>query len=35
MEKSFLPENFLLSNLVRGICFENAKAYFGLECGAL
>jgi glucuronate isomerase len=23
----------LLGNLVRGICFENAKAYFGLECG--
>jgi glucuronate isomerase len=25
----------LLGNLVRGICFENAKAYFGLECGAV
>ncbi|MBV9299596.1 MAG: glucuronate isomerase [Verrucomicrobia bacterium] len=25
----------LLGNLVRGICFENAKAYFGLECGGL
>jgi glucuronate isomerase len=25
----------LLANLVRGICFENAKAYFGLECGAV
>jgi glucuronate isomerase len=24
----------LLGSLVRGICFENAKAYFGLECGA-
>ena len=24
----------LLGNLVRGICFKNAKAYFGLECGA-
>ncbi|HKM57201.1 MAG TPA: glucuronate isomerase, partial [Chthoniobacterales bacterium] len=23
----------LLRSLVRGICFENAKAYFGLECG--
>jgi glucuronate isomerase len=23
----------LLGSLVRGICFENAKAYFGLECG--
>jgi glucuronate isomerase len=25
----------LLGNLVRGICFENAKAYFGLECGEI
>jgi glucuronate isomerase len=25
----------LLGNLVRGICFKNAKAYFGLECGAV
>jgi glucuronate isomerase len=25
----------LLGNLVRGICFENAKTYFGLECGAV
>jgi glucuronate isomerase len=25
----------LLGNLVRGICFENAKAYFGLDCGAV
>ena len=25
----------LLGNLVRGICFENAKAYFGLECGTV
>jgi glucuronate isomerase len=28
-------EEELLANLVRGICFENAKAYFGLECGAV
>jgi len=25
----------LLGNLVRGICFENAKTYFGLECGTV
>jgi glucuronate isomerase len=25
----------LLGNLVRGICFENAKAYFELDCGAV
>jgi glucuronate isomerase len=25
----------LVGNLVRGICFENAKAYFGLECGVV
>ena len=28
-------EEELLGGLVRGICFENAKAYFGLECGAV
>ena len=25
----------LLGSLVRGICFENAKGYFGLECGTV
>ncbi|MEO8204648.1 MAG: glucuronate isomerase [Chthoniobacterales bacterium] len=25
----------LLENLIRGICYENAKAYFGLETGTL
>jgi glucuronate isomerase len=28
-------EEELLGSLVRGICFENAKAYFGLESGAV
>jgi glucuronate isomerase len=28
-------EEELLGSLVRGICFENAKAYFGLEWGAV
>ncbi len=28
-------EEEMLGSLVRGICFENAKAYFGLESGAV
>jgi glucuronate isomerase len=36
VERGEIPNDLgLLSNLVRGICFENAKAYFGLECGAV
>jgi glucuronate isomerase len=34
VERGEIPnDQGLLSNLVRGICFDNAKAYFGLECG--
>jgi glucuronate isomerase len=34
VERGEIPmEDELLGNLVRGICFENAKNYFGLECG--
>ncbi len=34
VERGEIPnDKELLGNLVRGICFENAKAYFGLECG--
>jgi glucuronate isomerase len=34
IEQGEIPhDEALLGNLVRGICFENAKAYFGLECG--
>jgi glucuronate isomerase len=33
VERGELPNDLgLLGNLVRGICFENARAYFGLEC---
>jgi glucuronate isomerase len=36
VERGEIPnDEALLDNLVRGICFENAKAYFGLECGAV
>jgi glucuronate isomerase len=36
VERGEIPnDEGLLSNLVRGICFENAKKYFGLECGAV
>jgi glucuronate isomerase len=36
VERNELPnDEGLLGSLVRGICFENAKAYFGLECGAV
>lgn len=36
VERGELPnDQKLLSSLIRGICFDNAKAYFGLECGAL
>jgi glucuronate isomerase len=34
IERGEIPmDEALLGNLVRGICFENARAYFGLECG--
>jgi glucuronate isomerase len=34
VERGEIPnDQGLLGGLVRGICFENAKAYFGLECG--
>jgi glucuronate isomerase len=34
VERGEIPnDEELLGNLVRGICFENAKSYFGLECG--
>ena len=36
VERGELPNDLgLLGNLVRGISFENAKAYFGLECAAI
>jgi glucuronate isomerase len=36
VERGEIPNDVgLLANLVRSICFENAKAYFGLECGAV
>jgi glucuronate isomerase len=36
VERGELPnDQGLLGELVRGISFENAKAYFGLECGAI
>jgi len=36
VERGEMPnDEGLLGNLVRGICFENAKGYFGLECGAI
>ena len=36
VERGEIPNDLgLLGRLVRGICFENAKAYFGLECGAV
>jgi glucuronate isomerase len=36
VERGEIPSDMeLLGNLIRGICFENAKAYFGLECGAV
>ena len=36
VERGEIPNDMeLLGNLVRGICFENAKAYFGLECGTV
>jgi glucuronate isomerase len=34
VERGEIPDDEdLLGNLIRGICFENAKSYFGLECG--
>jgi glucuronate isomerase len=34
VERGEVPnDRILLGNLVRGICFENAQAHFGLECG--
>ncbi|HEY0790431.1 MAG TPA: glucuronate isomerase [Chthoniobacterales bacterium] len=34
VERGEIPrDEGLLGSLIRGICFENAKAYFGLECG--
>ena len=34
VERGEIPmDEELLGNLIRGICFENAKSYFGLECG--
>jgi glucuronate isomerase len=34
VERGEIPnDEGLLGNLVRRICFENAKSYFGLECG--
>ena len=36
VERGEIPmDEGLLGNLIRGICFENAKTYFGLECGAV
>jgi glucuronate isomerase len=36
VERGEIPHDMeLLGNLIRGICFENAKAYFGLECGTV
>jgi len=36
VERGEIPNDLgLLGNLIRGICFENAKAYFGLECGVV
>ena len=36
VERGEIPnDQGLLGSLVRSICFENAKAYFGLECGAV
>jgi glucuronate isomerase len=36
VERGEIPnDEALLGNLVKGICFENAKAYFGLECGVV
>jgi glucuronate isomerase len=35
VERGEIPnDDGLLGNLIRGICFENAKKYFGMECGA-
>ena len=36
VERGEIPmDEALLGNLIRGICFENAKGFFGLECGAV
>jgi len=36
VERGEIPNDAgLLGGLIRGICFENAKAHFGLECGAV
>src|SRR6478672_10643928 len=36
VERGEIPnDEGLLGSLIRGVCFENAKAYFGLECGAV
>jgi len=35
VERGEIPnDQGLLGDLVRGVCFENAKTYFGLDCGA-
>ncbi len=36
VERGEIPmDEELLGNLVKGICFDNARNYFGLECGAV
>jgi glucuronate isomerase len=36
VERGEIPNDpGLLGNLVRGVCFENARAYFGLETGTV
>ena len=36
IERGEIPnDEGLLRNLIQGICFENAKRYFGMECGAV
>jgi glucuronate isomerase len=36
VERGEIPaDEGLLGDLIKGICFKNAKNYFGLECGAV
>jgi glucuronate isomerase len=36
VERGEIPmDEELLGDLIKGICFENAKNYFGLECGTV
>ncbi len=36
VERGEIPyDRELLGSLIRGICFDNAKAFFGLECGTV